>query len=86
MEIQLTPETEKRLHALAAQSGGATVDELVRDVIEEYLGDLAESRQTLDSRYDDLESGRVKPVAGDEVIARLRARSAAFRSKRNDSL
>jgi hypothetical protein len=29
MEIHLTRETEKRLHALAAQSGGATVDELV---------------------------------------------------------
>ena len=86
MEIQLTPETEKRLHALAEQSGGGTVDELVQDVIEEYFGDLAKARQTLDSRYDDLESGRVKPVPGDEVIARLRARSAAFRANRNESL
>jgi putative addiction module component (TIGR02574 family) len=86
MEIQLTPETEKRLHALAEQSGGATVEELVRDVIEEYLGDLAEARQTLDRRYDDLESGRVKPVPGDEVVARLRARSAAFRANRNESV
>jgi len=86
MEIQLTPETEKRLQALAEQSGGATVDELVQDVIEEYFGDLAKARQTLDSRYDDLESGRVKPVPGDAVIARLRARSAAYRANRNASL
>ena len=86
MEIHLTPETEKRLHALAAQSGGATVDELVQDVIEEYFGDLAQARQTLDRRYDDLESGRVKPVPGDEVIARLRAKGAAFRANRNESL
>jgi predicted DNA-binding protein len=86
MEIQLTPETEKRLQALAVQSGGATVDERVQDVIEEYFGDLAEARQTLESRYDDLESGRVKPVPGDEVVARLRARSAAYRANRNESL
>jgi len=86
MEIQLTPETEKRLQALAEQSGGATVDELVQDVIEEYFGDLAEARQTLDRRYDDLESGRVKPVPGDEVVARLRARSAAYRANRNERL
>jgi hypothetical protein len=39
--------------------------------------ELADVRATLDSRYDDLKSGRVKPIGGDEVIARLRAKSAA---------
>ena len=86
MEIHFTPETEMRLNALAAQSGGATVDELVQEVIEEYFGDLAQARQTLDRRYDELESGTVKPVPGDEVIARLRAKSAAFRANRDESL
>jgi predicted DNA-binding protein len=86
MEIHLTPETEKRLQALAARSGGLTVDELVQDVIEEYFGDLAQARQTLDRRYDDLERGRVKPVPGDEVIARLQAKSAAYRAKRDERL
>jgi hypothetical protein len=38
---------------------------------------MAGLRQTLDSRYDDLKSGRVKPIGGDEMKARLRARSAA---------
>jgi putative addiction module component (TIGR02574 family) len=85
MEIHLAPETEERLHALTAQSAGATVDELVRDVIEEYFGDLAKARQTLDRRYDDLENGRVKPVPGDEVMARLRAKSAAVRANRNEA-
>ena len=61
------------------------VDELVRDVIEENFGDLAEARQTLDRRYDDLQSGGVKPVPGDEVIAHLRARSEAYRANRNES-
>ncbi len=86
MEINFTPETEKRLNALAAQSGSSTVDELVQNVIEEYFDDLAQARQTLDNRYDDLESGRVKPVPSNEVLARLRAKSAARRANRHESL
>jgi hypothetical protein len=77
MEVHFTPETEKRLKDLAAQSGTGTVDEFVRDVIEEYFGDLTQTRETLDQRYDDLESGRVMAIPGKEVIARLRAKSAA---------
>jgi len=76
MEIHFTPEIEKKLSSLAAQSGGVTVDELVQEVIEEYFGDLAHAREMLDRRYDDLESGRLKPVPADEVLARLLARSA----------
>ena len=47
---------------------------------------LAKARQTLDRRYDDLESGKVKPVPGDEVIARLRGKSAACRASHNESI
>jgi len=86
MEIHFTPETEKKLKDLAAQAGRETADELVQDVIEEYFGDLAQTREMLDRRYDDLESGRVKPIPGDEVIARLRAKSAAYRASRNESV
>jgi hypothetical protein len=84
MEVHFTPETEKKLTDLAAQSGPGNADELVQDVIEEYFGDLAQTRETLDRRYDDLESGRVKPVPGDEVIAQLRAKSAAYRASRDE--
>jgi hypothetical protein len=35
----------------------------------------------LDSRYDDLKSGRVKLISGDAVEGRLREKSAARRSK-----
>jgi len=36
----------------------------------------------LDGRYDELESGRVQLIPGDEVFARLRAKSAARRGQR----
>ena len=86
MEIHFSPETEKKLDALAAQSGRATADELVQDVIEEYFGDLAQARDMLDRRYDDLQSGRLKPLPADEVIVRLRAKSAAYRANRDESV
>ncbi|MFN7921680.1 MAG: hypothetical protein U0Q16_16385 [Bryobacteraceae bacterium] len=43
------------------------------------VDDLADTRATLDSRYDEIKTGRVKLVPGDEVFARLRARSAQAR-------
>ena len=76
MEIHFAPETEKKLQDLAAQNGRKTADELVQDVIEGYFEELA---QTLTSRYDDLKSGRVKPIPGDEVEAYFRDKSAAAR-------
>jgi len=47
----------------------------------QLFDELAYTRQTLDRRYDDLESGRIKPISGGEVFARLRAKSAARRAE-----
>ena len=41
--------------------------------------ELARTREMLNSRYDDLKSGRVKPISRDEVIAHFRGKSAAAR-------
>jgi predicted transcriptional regulator len=80
MEVHLAPDVEKKLNDLAAESGRGT-DELLQDALAGYLDELAQTRDMLDSRYDDLKSGRVKPIPGDEVIARLREKSAARRSQ-----
>jgi predicted DNA-binding protein len=77
MEVHFAPETEKKLKDLAAQSGRKTADELVQDVIEGYFDELAQTRTMLNSRFDDLKSGRVKPIPGDEVEAYFRDKSAA---------
>ncbi len=78
MEVHLTPETESRLQELSDKSGRPT-DELVEDAMAGYLEEVAEVRQILDSRYDDIKNGKVKPVDGEEVFARLRAKSEARR-------
>jgi hypothetical protein len=40
-----------------------------------YLAELAEARKLLDGRYDDLKSGRVAPIDGQEAIDQLRRKS-----------
>ena len=60
-------------------------DELIEDAIAGYFEDLAQAREMLNSRYDDLKSGKVKPIPGDEVISRLREKSAARRSQPGSS-
>jgi putative addiction module component (TIGR02574 family) len=80
MEVQFTPETEKKLTDLATQSGRRT-DDLVEDAMAGYLDEVAQVRDVLDRRYDDLKSGKVKPIPGEEVFARLRAKSDARKTK-----
>ncbi len=75
MEVQFTPETEKRLADLATQSGRRTED-LVEDAVAGYLDEGARVRVILDSRYDEMKSGRVKLTPGDEVEAYFRQKSA----------
>ena len=41
----------------------------------------AKLRAELDSRYDDLKSGRVKPISGEEVRARLDAKFRAYSAR-----
>lgn len=80
MEVQFTHETEKKLKDLAAQSGRGT-DDLVEDATAAYIDELLQTRQMLDDRYDDIKSGQVKLIPGEEAFAQLRARSAASRAK-----
>jgi len=80
MEVHLTPDLQAKLDRLVTETG-RSADEFIQDAMAGYVDELAEVRATLDSRYDDLKSGRVKLIGGDEVIERLRAKSSARRSK-----
>jgi predicted DNA-binding protein len=79
MEVHLKPETESRLQELAARTGRAT-DELVEDAMAGYLQELSQVRELLDSRYDDITTGRMKPADGEEAFSRLRRNSEQRRS------
>jgi len=74
MEVRIKPETQMRLAELASRSG-RPADELVEDVLAGYLEEVADAREMLDRRYDDIKSGRVKPMDGETAFARLRQKS-----------
>jgi predicted DNA-binding protein len=80
MEVQLTPDIQARLDRLADETG-RTKDEFVQDAMAGYFDELVETRAMLDNRYDDIKSGKVKLIPGDQVVARLRERSAAYRQR-----
>ncbi len=80
MEVHFTPDVEKKFNELAAQSGRGT-DELLQDALATYFDELAKTRDMLDSRYDELKSGRVKPIDGEEAFARLQAKTETERNR-----
>jgi hypothetical protein len=71
MEVHIAPEVEKQLAELAIESGRGT-DEVLEDALAGYFDEVARTRKMLDSRYDDLKSGRVKPIDGEEFFEDLR--------------
>jgi predicted DNA-binding protein len=73
MEVRFKPDTESRLTELASRSGRAT-DDLVEDALSGYLAEIAEVREMLDGRYDDIKSDRVKPIDGEVFFDNLRRR------------
>ena len=80
MEVHFRPEIESRLQELATKSGRAPND-LIEDAMAGYLQELAQTREMLDNRYDDLKTGRVNPVDGEEAFANLRRKSKERRSR-----
>lgn len=71
MEIHISPDVQAKLDQMARDSGCPS-DQLVEDALLGYFDELTETRDTLDSRYDDLESGRVEPIDGEEFFESLR--------------
>jgi len=81
MEVHLKPETETRLNDLATKSG-RPADDLVEDAMAGYLKEVAEVRRSLDTRYDDIKSGKVKPIDGEDFFESLRRREDDLLNKR----
>ena len=75
MEVQWEPALQANLDQITHESGRAAAD-LVHDAVAGYVDELAETRRILDSRYDDIKSGKVKLIPGDEVASVLREKSA----------
>lgn len=77
MEVHFKAETEEKLKQFAAQSGAPSADELVQDLVESYFDEVTRTRAIVDRRYDEMKSGKVKGIPGQEVEAHFREKSAA---------
>ena len=85
MDVHLkNPEIQAKIDRWVAETGRGP-DELLEDAMAGYFEELARTREMLDGRYDDLKSGRVRSVPGDEVIARSHKKSAGRRSSPGSS-
>lgn len=82
MDVHLTPDLAAKLDRLASETGRPK-DELVQDAMAGYFAELSQAREMLDRRYDDIKSGRIKPVDGEEAFTHLRQKSQARRSNRS---
>jgi Arc/MetJ-type ribon-helix-helix transcriptional regulator len=80
MEVTMSPELARKLTDAVADTG-RSVQDLVEDAVKGFLDELSTLRSTLDSRYDDLASGRIAAIDAEEARRRLRARSADHRSR-----
>ena len=79
MDVHLNnPDLRAKLDRWVTETGRGP-DELVEDAMAGYFEELARTREMLNSRYDDLKSGRVKPISRDEIVAYFREKSAAAR-------
>lgn len=61
---------------------GRAPDELVEDAMAGYLAELAQLRNTLDGRYDQIKSGQVKALDGEGAFNDLRKKSKDRRRSR----
>ncbi len=74
MDVHLgNPDLQAKVDRWVTETGRGP-DELIEDAMAGYFDEMARTRQILDSRYDDLKSGRVKPIDGEEFFENLRRR------------
>jgi predicted transcriptional regulator len=80
MEVNFTPDVQAKLEQMARDMGRAS-DELVEDAVIGLLDELAQTREILDRRCDDLENGRVQLIDGEEAYRRLMEKTEAQRRR-----
>jgi predicted transcriptional regulator len=80
MEVHVKPEVQAKLDEIARESG-QSCDEVVEDALIGYFDELAHLRKTLDRRYDEIASGKVKLIDGEEAYRRLMEKAETHRSR-----
>jgi len=80
MEVQFTPDVQAKLDEMARDTGRRS-DEVVKDAVMGLFDELTFARETLERRYRDIESGRVRAIDGEEAYRLLMARTEERRQR-----
>ena len=80
--MHFAPDLRAKIDQLVIETG-CTPDKLLEDAMAGYVPELAETRDMLANRYDDLKSGKVKPIDGEAFFESLRQREAELLKQRS---
>jgi uncharacterized protein HemY len=80
MELHLSPETEAWISQTASLRG-VKPEELIEGLISDAAEDMV--RETLDRRYDDMISGKVKMLSPEEAEAQFQKRRTEWLKARS---
>ena len=83
MEVNLHPDVQAKLDRLAIDTG-RPADELLEDAVNGLFDELAFARELLDRRYDEMATGAVPGIDGEEAYRRLMEHTQARRERRTD--
>ena len=76
MEVHFNPDVQARLDRMARETGRPS-GELIEDAVIGYFDELTTTQETLDRRFDELESGRALLIDGEEAYRRLMEKTEA---------
>ena len=78
MELNLQPELATKLEQLSAETGRPP-GEFVEEALTGYFTELEQVRTMLDRRFDEMISGQIEPIDGEEAVRLIKERAAARR-------
>ena len=81
MEVNFSPDVLAKLEKMAREAGRQPA-EVVEDAVAGLYDELAYTREMLDRRYDEMESGKDKGIDGEEAYRRLMEKTQVRRQQR----
>ena len=81
MEVHFSPDVQAKLEQMA-RDAGRQPNEVIEDAVVGLYDELAYTREMLDRRYDEMESGKVQGIDGEEAYRRLMGKTEARRQRR----
>jgi hypothetical protein len=81
MEVYFTPEVQAKLDQMARDAGRQPA-EVIEDAVVGLYDEFAYTREMLDRRYDEMESGKVHGIDGEEAYRLLMEKTQARRQRR----